>query len=324
MVAVPVPVFLVTGFLGSGKTTLLWKWLHEAPVSGLRPGVVMNDFGEVSVDTLLLGRADVPLETVAGGCVCCADDAQLGHAVKRLVEAGDRSVILVETSGLAEPDAVVDQLTDPEVAAVAGLHGVFTVVDAAGFSLLRQEIAEWRLAERQIQFADIVFLSRCDLANETTIQAAKTEIAAVNPRARIVRLPLALPELPDLLRLPPCAGRVETEAKPEPHLHERYRSLTFALPRPVVKARFVEFLQSIDRREVIRAKGFVRFAETPDIVHVFHQVMGRHAIEALPPTGHVPPTAAVLIGPSLDHARWTERLRRLLDLGRASLPLNAE
>lgn len=319
----PVPIFLVTGFLGSGKTTLLWKWLHEAPVSGLRPAVVMNDFGEVSVDSLLLGRADVPLETVAGSCVCCADDAQLGHAVRRLVESGDRSVVLVETSGLAEPDAVVDQLTDPDLAPYASLHGIFTVVDAAGFSLLRQEIAEWRLAERQIQFAQVVFLSRCDLANESTVAAAKAEILAVNPSARIVRLPLALPELPELLRMPACAQTVDPAAEPAPHLHERYRSLTFNLPRPVARESVEAFLRGLDRRQVVRGKGFVRFTESPERLHVFHYVMGRHFIEALPDTASVPPSALVLIGPGLAATDWAEKVRGLMPLGKGAWSLGS-
>jgi G3E family GTPase len=317
----PIPVFLVTGFLGSGKTTLLWKWLHEAPVSGLRPAVVMNDFGDVSVDSLLLGRPDVPLETVAGGCVCCADDAQLGHAVKRLARTGDRSVILVETSGLAEPDAVVDQLTDVDVAEVARLHGVFTVVDAAGFSLLRQEIAEWRLAERQIQFASVVFLSRCDLASEAAVEAVKAEIARVNPAARIVRLPFALPELPDLLREPACTLAVGPATTGGAHLHHRYLSLTFALPRAVPRAVLGAFLQSLDRRQVLRGKGFVRLAESPDTVHVFHYVAGRHSVEALPDGSASPPLALVLIGPGLDRVDLADRIRRMVGADPGALQL---
>jgi G3E family GTPase len=317
-----IPVFLVTGFLGSGKTTLLWKWLHEAPVSGLRPAVVINDFGEMSVDSLLLGRSDVPLETVSGGCVCCADDAQLGHAVRRLAADGERSVILVETSGLAEPDAVVDQLTDPDVAEVARLHGVFTVVDVLGFDALRSEIAEWRLAERQIQFAGVVFLSHCDLADEPTVTRVKAEVALVNPAARIVRLPFALPELPDLLRQPACSRDVDPAAAVSVHLHERYLSLTFALPRAVPRASLEAFLGSLDRRQVIRGKGFVRLAESPDVVHVFHYVMGRHFIEALPGDTAAPPTAMVLIGPALDRSGLAARIRGLS--GNGSVPLVLE
>jgi G3E family GTPase len=316
-----IPVFLVTGFLGSGKTTLLWKWLHESPVSGLRPAVVMNDFGDLSVDSLLLGRSDVPLETVSGGCVCCADDAQLGHAVRRLAVDGDRSVILVETSGLAEPDAVVDQLTDPDVAEVARLHGVFTVVDVLGFEELRSEIAEWRLAERQIQFAGVVFLSRCDLADEETVARVKKEVAVVNPAARIVRLPFALPELPDLLRQPACTQEVDPAVAATVHLHERYLSLTFALPRAVPRASFDAFLGSLDRREVVRGKGFVRLAESPDVIRVFHYVMGRHFIEALPADTAAPPASMVLIGPALDRSRLAAKIRGLSGSGSAPFVL---
>lgn len=309
----PTAVFLVTGFLGSGKTTLLWKWLHEAPVSGLRPAVVMNDFGDLGVDRLLLGRPDVPLESVEGGCLCCADDDQLGRAVRRLASGADRDVILVETSGLAEPDAVIEQLTDPELAETAVLRGVFTVVDAAGFAALRAEIAEWRLAERQIRFANVVFLSKCDLASEAAITAAKAAIHELNPAARIVRLPFALPELPDLLRDTMCAAHVDpAAAPPTEHLHARYLSLTFSLPRPVPREAFGQFLSGLDRKEVVRAKGFVRFADAPDQLHVFHHVLGRHAIERFAGVG-VPPAALVVIGPALDRAALAGQIRALTE-----------
>ncbi len=312
----PIPIFLVTGFLGSGKTTLLWKWLHEAPVSGLRPAIVMNDFGAMSVDALILGRPDVSMETVEGGCMCCTDDTQLGNAVRRLARSGGRDLILVETSGLAEPDAVIDLLTDFDVASVAQLRGVLTVVSAAGFRALQDELAEWRLAERQLQFANIVFLSKCDLVSEAEIQFAKAKIAKVNPTARIVRLPFALPELPDLLKELAAATTVDPAGdRSEKHLHESYKSVTFPLPMPVPREKLETMLRGLDRKEVIRAKGFVRLAESPGEVHLFQQVFGWCSIDRFPVAPPLPPTTMVLIGPSVDVAKFGGQVREMMGLG---------
>ncbi len=314
----PIPIFLVTGFLGSGKTTLLWKWLHEAPVSGLRPAIVMNDFGSMSVDRLILGRPDVSMETVEGGCMCCSDDTQLGNAVRRLAQAGGRDLILVETSGLAEPDAVIDLLTDHDVATTAELRGVLTVVSAAGFRALQEELAEWRLAERQLQFANIVFLSKCDLVPEAEIQFAKAEIAKVNPAARIVRLPFALPELPDLLRELSAAATVDV-ARTDPeakHLHESYKSVTFPMPMPVPREMLEAMLRGLDRKEVIRAKGFVRLTESPRETHLFQQIFGWYSMDRFPIADPAPPAAMVLIGPAVDAAKFGRQLREMMGAGK--------
>jgi G3E family GTPase len=80
------PVILVTGFLGSGKTTLLLRWLRESPATGLRMGVVMNEFGAESVDSQILDRPGLPVAQVSGGCVCCAPENELDRAVTQLAK----------------------------------------------------------------------------------------------------------------------------------------------------------------------------------------------------------------------------------------------
>ena len=248
--------------------------------------------------------------------MCCTDDTQLGNAVRRLAKAGGRDLILVETSGLAEPDAVIDLLTDHGVAEMAELRGVLTVVSAAGFRALQDELAEWRLAERQLQFANIVFLSKCDLVSEAEIQFAKAEIAKVNPTACIVRLPFALPELPDLLRELAAAMTVDPAFdRPEKHLHESYKSVTFPMPMPVSRAKLEAMLRGLDRKEVIRAKGFVRLAESPNEVHLFQQVFGWCSIDRFPVAPPLPPTTMVLIGPSVDAAKFGGQIRELMGTG---------
>ena len=107
------PVILLTGFLGSGKTTLLLRWLAESPATGLRVGIVMNEFGADSVDGQLVRRPGLPIRQVDGGCVCCAPESDLDRACRELVRSGECDYLVLETSGLADPDSVIDVLTDP-------------------------------------------------------------------------------------------------------------------------------------------------------------------------------------------------------------------
>jgi G3E family GTPase len=309
------PVILLTGFLGAGKTTLLLRWLAESPATGKRLGVVMNEFGAESVDSQLIGRPGLPLSQVSGGCVCCASDNELGNAVTRLVKDGACDYLVVETSGLADPDNVIDVLTDHDLLPQVRLQAVVTVVDAPWYAKPGSGEGERVLARKQIQFAHVLCLSKCDRLGADDIALVEAEMHRLNPRARIVKLPFGLPELGEILARPPAEAelRVERDAEgaAEPHLHTAYQSVTWRFPVPVERTRFEAFLSGLDPREVVRAKGFVRFAKQPDKLFVFQSVFGHHFIEEFPAKPH-PEPVAVLIGPHLDAARFQAQLRELV------------
>lgn len=320
----PLPAILLTGFLGSGKTTLLLRWLREAPATGLRLGVVMNEFGAESVDSELINRTGLPLQQVAGGCVCCAPDNELPNAVVRLVQEGSCDYLVVETSGLADPDNIIDALTDPELLPWVRLQAVVTVVDGVWFSRPGLESGERILARRQIQFAHVLCLSKCDRLGDAEVVFALGQLAELNPRVEPVKLPWGLPEPASLLARPPAQAelRPEDPAPVGPHLHTTFQSLTWRFPVPVERSRFEAFLSGMNPREVVRAKGFVRFRHAPDKVFVFQSVFGHHLIDEFP-ARPAPASVAVLIGPALDLAVHRERLRALLHSG-AVLPLGAQ
>lgn len=312
------PVILVTGFLGAGKTTLLLRWLRESPATGQRMGVVMNEFGADSVDSQILDRPGLPVAQVSGGCVCCATDNELDRAVTQLAKSGDCDYIVVETSGLADPDNVIDVLTDPDLLEHARLHAVVSVVDAPWYSQPDGDIGERVLARKQIEFANVLCLSKCDRLEATQLDALDTIIAEQNPCAQRIRLPFGLPDISDLLRLPPAEARIDVangaahdpESPAAPHLHTGYRSVTWRFPVPVERKAFETFLSRLNPREVVRAKGFVRFTHAPEKLFLFQQVWGHHFIEEFPALPH-PAAMAVLIGPNLDPAPHQAALRSL-------------
>ena len=322
------PVILVTGFLGAGKTTLLLRWLRESPATGLRMGVVMNEFGAESIDSQILDRPGLPVAQVSGGCVCCAPDNELDRAVTQLAKSGDCDYLVVETSGLADPDNVIDVLTDPDLLGHARLHAVVSVVDAPWYALPEGDIGERVLARKQIEYANVLCLSKCDRLDAAALDALEADIATQNPGARRIRLPFGLPDVGDLLRMPPAEARIglpgdgvppSESATPSPtspahgastHLHTGYRSLTWRFPVPVDRNAFETFLSRLDPRAVVRAKGFVRFTHAPDKLFLFQRVWGHHFIEEFPALPH-PAPVAVLIGPNLDPTTHQASLRSL-------------
>jgi len=318
------PVILLTGFLGAGKTTLLLRWLSESPATGLRVGIVMNEFGAESVDGQLVRRPGLPIRQVDGGCVCCAPESELDRACRELVRSGECDYLVLETSGLADPDSVIDVLSDPDLVSEVRLQAVVTVLDASWFSRPGDDIGERVLAKRQVQFAQVVALSKCDLLGPGEADAIEVQIREWNPGVEIVRLPFGLPEIGRILSRPPAEFSADDVAA-EPssaHLHSTYQSLTWRFPTAVSRKEFVDFLGSLDPREVVRAKGFVRFREAPGKIFVFQRVWGHHLLEEFPAKPD-PEPFGVLIGPNLNVAAYRDRIRKLTSAGRTMLGLSA-
>jgi len=317
------PVVLLTGFLGAGKTTLLLRWLEEAPATGLRMGVVMNEFGSDSVDSQLIRKPGLAVRQVDGGCVCCAPESDLDKACRELVRSGACDFIVLETSGLADPDNVIDVLTDEDLLDAVELRSVVTVLDAAWFLRPEGGEAERVLARRQVEYADVVALSRCDLLGPGEAEAIESLVAQWNRRARFVRLPFGLPDIGLLLAGSAGCRDVEDSAStlarnPGEHLHQRYRSFSWRFPTPVSRRVFETFLTGLDPRQVVRAKGFVRFSESPSKIHVFQRVWGHVLIEEFPAKPD-PSTFGVLIGPDLDVDGLRARLRSMTGSGAIAL-----
>lgn len=317
------PVILVTGFLGAGKTTLIRRWLSESPMTGRKLGVVMNDFGSVNVDALLVQKPDLPVTEVQGGCLCCAPDQDLSRAVSQLVRENGCGLVVIEPSGLADPIATLDALTDPDELRRFELRAVVAVIDARAYSEQTGDDGSWEMLKVQIRYADWVLVSKCDAAPAEAVDRLVETCRSLNPSAQVRRMPKVVPMLPDLLAGAPTVHAMALESEPglakpsSPHWHARYRSMTFRFPLAIQRSAFEEFLRQLDRTEVVRAKGFVRFSGRSDAIYVFQSVYGHFMIDEYPARPH-PEAVAVLIGPALDPAKYTAPLQRLV-WGRGAL-----
>lgn len=177
-----VPVVALTGHLGAGKTTLLNHLLRQP---GARVGVVVNDFGAINVDAALVsGQVDEPA-SIAGGCLCCLEDAGgLDDALEKLAQPRrGLDVIVVEASGIAEPGALA-QMIRSSTAPNVRPGGVVDVVDAVEYF---DTVDGGGLPPARFGVATLVVLNKCDLADEATLARIEERVRETNPRVHVVR-----------------------------------------------------------------------------------------------------------------------------------------
>ena len=180
------PVTLVTGFLGSGKTTLVAELLRRPELS--ETAVIVNELGEVGLDHHLLRRVDERTVLLASGCVCCTLRGDLTDELRDLLDRSDAGEIpsfrrvVVETTGVADPTPIVNTLlTDPFVPHHYELDGVVATVDG-------QHGLRGTESVKQAAAADVLVLTKPDLADDASLDALEGELASLNPTAPVLRV----------------------------------------------------------------------------------------------------------------------------------------
>ena len=179
----PLPLLLLTGFLGSGKTTTLEALAEPTDVPLKRTAVIINDFGAVNVDAALLARRQLELRSITGGCVCCQSFEELVAQVAALADNPDFDLVWIETSGLADPEEVLDHLSAPELQDRTVIRRLVLVVDGSDFP------CSWRgraVQEEQVRYADLIVLNKTDRLKDAARQQVEISLREMNPLARIV------------------------------------------------------------------------------------------------------------------------------------------
>ncbi len=181
------PVTVLTGFLGAGKTTLLNHLLRQPALA--RTAVLVNEFGEIGLDHLLVEKLDDSIVLLNAGCLCCTVRGDLARVLREMLPRARRdeiSRIIIETTGLADPVPILATLmTDPVAAAAYRLDGIVTVVDAVNGAAHLDEQAE---AVRQVAVADRLIISKADLADTA---ALRERLTALNPGAPVAEAVMA-------------------------------------------------------------------------------------------------------------------------------------
>ena len=180
-----IPATILTGFLGSGKTTLLKRVLTEA--HGQKIAVIENEFGEENIDNdILVADSQEQIIQMSNGCICCSIREDLRATLSDLAARKRRGEldferVVIETTGLADPGPVAQTFfMDDEIAEAYLLDAIVTLVDAKHAA---QQLNDRVEAQRQVGFADQIFISKADLVGQDELAALRHRLRHMNPRA---------------------------------------------------------------------------------------------------------------------------------------------
>ncbi|CAL9582376.1 CobW family GTP-binding protein [Streptomyces sp. enrichment culture] len=259
-----IPVVVLAGFLGSGKTTLLNHLLHHS--GGSRIGAIVNDFGAIEIDAMAVaGALGDSTVSLGNGCLCCAVDAsELDVYLERLAApAAGVDVIVIEASGLAEPQELVRMVLASELPEIV-YGGLVEVVDAAEFDDTRARHPE---IDRHLALADVVVVNKTDRAGDA--ERVLGLVRSLTDRAAVVPASYGRLDPEFLFDCRPSEERIgqlsfddlhehRGDAGHDGHLHAAYDTVSFTSETPMDPRRLMAFLDS--RPEgLYRIKGYVDF-----------------------------------------------------------------
>jgi G3E family GTPase len=300
--AEPIPLTILTGFLGAGKTSLLNRLIHDPALA--ETAVIINEFGAIGLDHLLVRPVRDGVVLLQSGCLCCTLRGDLVEALEQLLRDLDngrvafRRVIL-ETTGLADPAPVLQTaMAHPYLVQRFRLDGVITVVDVVNAAATLDQHME---SVKQVAVADRIVLTKTDLLaaaeREETVRDLRARLTALNPAAAVLDAAAGAASAQNLLgcglfdpdRKSPDVKRwlaeeayaAGTQHGSHAHHHdpnrhdERIRAFTLTADAPIPAASFemfIDLLRSLHGPKLLRLKGIVKIAEEPARPLVIHGV----------------------------------------------------
>ena len=304
------PVTVLSGFLGAGKTTVLSNILNNR--QDRKVAVIVNDMSEINIDSAIvqsevsLNRSEEKLVEMSNGCICCTLREDLLEEVTKLAQDGRFDYLVIESTGISEPLPVAETFTFADengvsLSDVADLDTMVTVVDAVNFlkdyeeAKYLQETGESLgeddersvadLLADQVEFADLILISKIDLATPAEVERLTAILKTLNTDARIIPISHGQVDLDDVLntglfdferaqQAPGWLKEMRGEHVPET---EEYGigSFTYEARRPFNPEKFHQFLHSTDRYgKLIRSKGYFWLATRPQFAGQWNQAGG--------------------------------------------------
>jgi len=301
------PVTIITGFLGSGKTTLLNHILRNR--QDLRVAVLVNEFGDINIDSQLLVAVDEGMIELSNGCICCTINDSLVDAVYSVLERQDRiDYLVVETTGVADPLPVALTFLGTELRDLTHLDSILTVVDASAFA---PDLFNSEAALSQLTYGDIILLNKVDLVSPERVQELTRRIREMKAGARILTTVNGQVALPLILGIDaPHTELTAAQAHTDHHHHDHehhhshhlendgFMAVSFTSDRPLHLEKFQFFLTDQLPTNVFRAKGILWF-DRSTLRYVFQLSGKRYSLDVddrpIPPQNQL-----VFIGQNLD------------------------
>jgi G3E family GTPase len=281
----PIPLLVLTGFLGSGKTTLLNRLLAQPSMADT--AVIINEFGPVGIDHLLVEALADDVLLLESGCICCSAGDDLALTLASLLTrrgSGDLPPfqrIVLEMSGVADPGRLLQRLlADPLLGAHVCIHGVMTVVDAVFGSVTLERHPE---NAQQVALANQLALSKLDLAEATAVAALRARLRATNPLASFFEtarldgarlfedvgragVSFAAAPPPTVPSLSAPSGQPMTSRTHGTHHADRYSAFCLRGEEPVNWADFKSWLEALllaRGESILRIKGLLNVTGRP-------------------------------------------------------------
>ena len=304
------PVTVLSGFLGAGKTTVLSHILNNR--DGKRVAVIVNDMSEINIDSAViqnevsLNRSEEKLVEMSNGCICCTLREDLLEEVNNLAKDGRFDYLVIESTGISEPLPVAETFTFADedgvsLSDVAYLDTMVTVVDAVNFlkdydeAKYLQETGESLgdedersvadLLVDQVEFADVILVSKTDLASDEEVSRLKAILLTLNTQARIIPIANGNVNIDDVLstgsfnferaqQAPGWLAEMRGEHVPET---EEYGIASFGYEarRPFHPEKFFAFLHGTEKYgKLLRSKGYFWLATRPKYAGQWSQAGG--------------------------------------------------
>ncbi len=317
------PVTIITGFLGSGKTTLLNHILRNR--QDLKVAVLVNEFGDINIDSQLLVSVDAGMIELSNGCICCTINDSLVDAVYNVLERQERiDYLVVETTGVADPLPVALTFLGTELRDLTHLDSILTVVDASAFA---PDLFNSEAALSQLTYGDIILLNKVDLVSPERVQELTRRICDMKAGARILTTVNGQVPLPLILGVE--APHTHLTAAHHDHDHDHHEHhhhshhlendgfmvVSFTSEQPFHLEKFQFFLTDKLPTNVFRAKGILWF-DRSTLRYIFQLSGKRYSLDVddrpIPPKNQL-----VFIGQNLDQEKLLQDVQAcLVDAGK--------
>jgi G3E family GTPase len=249
-----IPILLVTGFLGSGKTTFINWLLHSLP--NTKMSLILNEFGDIKLESQFI-QQDQKTEIVelANGCMCCVAKSDIPRSIKLILERSPQTeYIVIEASGLSDPDPVYDALQSDELSSLVSLDSILCIVDTVNFEKNRQEHS---IVMSQVGDANSILLSKIEAAGAEKTNQTKQFLERIGIGTHVV---LWDEKMKPNFFINTESNQPEQDAKQgseSHHQHEKYDEFWFTSAKQLDLSKYTEYMQRMLPESVVRSKGWI-------------------------------------------------------------------